>query len=473
MSRIHSIFAGGLLHIRSILSLIIFGSLVALVPIAAVPYGAIEDWWASLIQAIIFILAALWAVEGAFAGDWLNSKQWIALVPALLALYAFVQSWTVSYDPYETRLAAAQIAALALALGLLIRYASSERRLGVLVYTVIAVGLVSALFGIFRQTAQRDAIGFFLPRLPKGSGYAQFINRNHFPYLAEMALGLTLGLAAGHGLSRRKTLIYCALALPIWVALILCNSRGGVLAMLCQVIFLGATYGVTRWRKVGGRSGGGDRYRPSSPPSGWRAFRLLATRVVLAALLPLLIIIGMIWVGGDSLTDRMSSVWDEVASSSGAGDANHTRRIDIWKATWGMFVDHPLTGVGIGGYWIAVSGYHHGSGALVPQQSHNDYLELLASGGIIGFSLLPLFIYLLVRRARVRLREESLFARASTLGALTGILGVAAHSLVDFGLHVPINALTFIAMVAVAAADSNGSKQKPGLNSIDNVQTQE
>ncbi len=467
MSRIHPIPAAGSPRIRRLLSLAIFGGLVLLVPLAAIPYGAVEDWWAALVCAAIFMLAALWAVEGAFAGDWIIPAQRVALMPALLALYAFVQSWTaISYDPYETRLAATQIAALALALALLLRYTSSERRFRVLIYTIVAAGLASALFGIFRQTLQRDAIGFFLPRLPKGSGYAQFINRNHFAYLAEMALGLTLGLAAGLGLARQRTLIYAALALPIWVALILCNSRGGIFAMLCQVVFLGATYGVSRRGIVESRSGGGGhhhhhRAQLSSPTSSRTTSRTLVARIALAALLSLLIIIGMIWVGGDPLADRMSSVRDEAASISDGGEASRTGRKEIWSATWKMFEDHPLAGVGIGGYWIAISGYHRGSGTLIPQQAHNEYLELLASGGVIGFALLPLFIYFFLRSARRRLRVGSLFARASTLGALTGIFGVAVHSLVDFGLHVPVNALALIGLVAVAAAHPGSGNQAP------------
>src|SRR3989440_644819 len=137
--------------------------------------------------------------------------------------------------------------AVALYCALLIRYADTEARLKALVYAVVITGLASAFFGITRQTTQRGEQGFVLQYLAPGSGYAQFINKNHFAYLAEMSLGLLLGLAAGRGVARRKILIPLALAVPIWAALVLSNSRGGVLAMLCQVVLLGATFGVT-WR---------------------------------------------------------------------------------------------------------------------------------------------------------------------------------------------------------------------------------
>ena len=41
------------------------------------------------------------------------------------------------------------------------------------------------------------------------------------------------------------------------------------------------------------------------------------------------------------------------------------------------------------------------------------------------------------------------YDRAVTLGALVGIVTVAIHSLVDFGLHVTINALLFIALISI------------------------
>jgi O-antigen ligase len=445
-------------RLRRILSIAVFAALVALLPLAAVPYGAVDPWWASICQAAVFSLAALWAVEGAFEGDWLARDQMVALPLGLLALYALVQSWTVSFDPYETRLAAAQLAALALALALLVRYASSERRLRVLVYAVVAVGVASALFGILRQATQREALGFLLARLSKGSGYAQFINKNHFAYLAEMAFGLLLGIVAGGGVPRRKMLVPLALALSVWAALVLSNSRGGVFAMLCQVIFLGAMFGVTRARHG---AEAGRRGRPAREQSVVERIALSkAARAALALVLLATIVVGMVWLGGDSLADRVASVGEEVTSVS-ATDTTRTGRKDIWAATWEMFEGHPLAGVGIGGFWVAVSRYHRGSGASVPQQAHNDYLEALASGGVVGAALVALFFVLLIRQAAPRLREGTPFARAAALGALTGLFGVAVHSLIEFGLHVPANAFTAVVLVAVASCRVNGQKTSP------------
>jgi O-antigen ligase len=330
-----------------------------------------------------------------------------------------------------------------------LRYADTERRLRALLYALVAAGLASALFGIVRQTAQRGGEGFLLEHLRPGAGYAQFVNKNHFAYLAEMALGVLLGLVAGRGVARAKALVPLALALPLWAALVLSKSRGGILAMLCQVIFLGASFGVTRARAARGTNPtGGFEATPSALD---RVAGSKAARAGLVLALLLTIVVGMAWLGGDTVADRVASVGEE-ATAGATTDVTRSGRKEIWAATWRTFAAHPLAGVGFGGYWVAVSERHEGSGGLVPQQAHNDYLELLASGGVVGTAVVFVFLLLLVRQSAPRLRAGSPFARAACLGALTGLCGVAVHSLVEFGLHVPSNAFAALALATAAAA---------------------
>ena len=62
--------------------------------------------------------------------------------------------------------------------------------------------------------------------------------------------------------------------------------------------------------------------------------------------------------------------------------------------------------------------------------------------------------FALIKRAREQLRSTDQFRRAACFGALVGLFGVACHSLVDFGLHITINALVFTALVAIATLNS-------------------
>src|SRR3982751_6659333 len=98
------------------LSAAIFAGLVAVVPLSSLPYGSVEPIWTALFEAAVFLLAALWAAEGALSGGWLSRAQLVAAPGLALAAYAFLQSAplgesAVSYDPYETRLVALKLLA--------------------------------------------------------------------------------------------------------------------------------------------------------------------------------------------------------------------------------------------------------------------------------------------------------------------------------------------------------------------------
>jgi O-antigen ligase len=108
---------------------------------------------------------------------------------------------------------------------------------------------------------------------------------------------------------------------------------------------------------------------------------------------------------------------------------------------------------------MAITAYHDGSGEMTPQEAHNDWLEFLASGGLIGVALGVWFLYSFIRTVRERLRASDSFVRAARCGAIVGIAGLAIHCLVDFGLHIPINAVMFIVLIVIATVDVRGSEQ--------------
>ena len=87
-----------------------------------------------------------------------------------------------------------------------------------------------------------------------------------------------------------------------------------------------------------------------------------------------------------------------------------------------------------------------------PQEAHNDYLELLASGGLMGVGIGIWFVVAVLRRTRHNLRSTNRFRRSACFGATIGIIGVAVHSLVDFGLHMMVNALILTTLIVIATS---------------------
>src|SRR5258708_8810755 len=277
----------------------IFYSLIVLIPLVAIPYGAVAPWWEAIFECTVFLLGLLWIVHGLWSGSWLIGDARVFYPLIALVLFATLHSialwqmdsagnkvwYSISADAFESWRFALKTAALALASILLIRYTTNRQRLSALVHAIIGVGVACALFGIMRQAMQHSP-GFLLPLLRPDVGYAQFINKNHFAYLMEMGIGLAAGVAIVRSGRRERILIYLAALLLMLVALILCNSRGGRLALVAQVVFAPTIFlNVHSAAKQTGKS--------------W--VRSMAIKAAVVVSLLLLIIGGAVLIGGDRL----------------------------------------------------------------------------------------------------------------------------------------------------------------------------
>jgi len=175
----------------------------------------------------------------------------------------------------------------------------------------------------------------------------------------------------------------------------------------------------------------------------------MAVRAFLGVCLIALFAFGVGWVGGEPVVFNFQQAATDFSQQEMQNNVNTSRK-EIWSATWQMIKAHPVAGVGFGGYRVAITRYHHASGAMTPQQAHNDYMELLASGGVIGCALVAWFAVVFLKRARQRLHSPDPYYRTACLGKLTGVFGVAVHSFVDFGIHITINTLVLFALIIIA-----------------------
>ncbi|MDQ5846581.1 MAG: O-antigen ligase family protein [Acidobacteriota bacterium] len=449
--------ASGKLRVAGALGSVIFFSLLVLLVITALPYGTREAWWKALFVCAVFTLAILWLVEGYLSHTWIKDGRGVILPLLALAIFSVIQTihfplatslpggitpvpWNaISVDPYQTRFFALQIFSLILAAVFLFNYANTEKRWRILINLIIGVAVASAIFGIVRRTTQHDT-GFVLPLIKLEQGYGQFINRNHFAFMMEAALGLGLGMTIGGGVRRDQALIYFAALMPIWTALVLSGSRAGLIAMLAQVIVAALLFSLA------------TRKRDSDSES--RVVQIMRSRAVQVSLVVVLlfgIVLGTLWLGGNDLASRIAESRSDLSSETDYGRRAVSRN-DIWKLTLRMIAANPIVGVGMGAYWASVPTFHDGSGQMTPQEAHNDYLEVIASGGIVGLAILVWFVIVVLRKTRENLRASHRFRRAACFGAAIGITGMAVHSLVDFGLHAMINALIFIALVVMVTA---------------------
>lgn len=447
----------GKLRVATVLGNVVFFSLLGLLVITAVPYGTREAWWKALFVCAVFTLAILWLVEGYLSERWIKDGRDVILPLLALAIFSLLQTiqipfatnvpgaitsvpWNaISVDPYQTRFFALEVLSLMLAAVFLFNYATTEKRWRIIINLIIGLAVASAIFGVLRQTTQHDT-GFGLPLIKMDQGYGQFINRNHFAFMMEMALGLGLGMTVGGGAKRDQALIYFAALMPIWTALVLSGSRGALIAMIAQIIVAALMFGFATRKRVS--------------DSESRVVQIMQSRAVQVGLVVVLlcgIVFGTLWLGGDQLAARIEESRNELNMEIDESRMAVSRN-DIWRLTLRMIAANPIVGVGLGAYWATVPAFHNGSGRMTPQQAHNDYLELIASGGMVGLAILVWFAIVVLRKTRETLRSSHRFRRAACFGAALGITGIAVHSLVDFGLHAMINALIFIALIVMVTA---------------------
>jgi O-antigen ligase len=85
------------------------------------------------------------------------------------------------------------------------------------------------------------------------------------------------------------------------------------------------------------------------------------------------------------------------------------------------------------------------------QEAHNEYLQLLAEGGLL--LAIPIVVAMaglvrgIVRRFRSPGDPEVYWLR---VGAVGGLLAIALQSLLEFSLQMPGNAALFVVLLAIA-----------------------
>jgi O-antigen ligase len=148
------------------------------------------------------------------------------------------------------------------------------------------------------------------------------------------------------------------------------------------------------------------------------------------------------WLGGENALTRL-------LGSINTDDPT-TGRAHFWAVTVDIIKTHPLLGIGLGAFSVVYTGYDSRNGLFRLEQAHNDYLQVLSDGGIVGAALGLFFVISLFRLGFARRESHDDFRRGVATGALAGCFAVLVHSFFDFTLHTPSNALLFLILAGLA-----------------------
>jgi O-antigen ligase len=414
--------------------------------LSALVYGTVHYWALALFFLGGTTIVVLWLIDGWMLGSFRISRNVLQLSVIGMLLLGVVQLLplrkpedsgttipligSLSLDPYSTRFILVQTLALLIYFAAVLVFTDTPKRLRLLVRTIAVFGFFLAIFGLTQSFTSPDKL-YWIRDMPQSQAFGPFINRHHFAGYMELTLALPLGLVFSGAIEKEKKFIYLFAAGLMAVALVLTNSRGGIISLLAELLFLVATMGLRRKRH--GKSAHHNR-----PPR----IKSAAIKAGLALSLVVALFGGVVLLGGeDALTRIVGSV---------NTDDPTTGRAHFWSVTVDIIKTHPWIGTGLGAFGVVYTGYDSRNGTYRLEQAHNDYLQVLSDGGIIGAVIALFFVVNLFRMGFTRRDSRDDFRRGVATGAMAGCFAVLVHSFFDFTLHTPANALLFLVMAALA-----------------------
>lgn len=438
------------------------GFLLAVV-FTALAHGAVEPWSVFVFEAIVLVLAAIWAIKIIADKCFVITIPKAALPVAALVLVGLAQSvafvdgagrWTsLSKNVEATRGAVTVLIFLLVAFIIAANFFVTRERLLALANFLVIYGLALALFSLIQHFTWNGKFYWLRPNTVSITPFGPFVNHNHFSGYMEMLIAVPVALIVTRAVSREMRLMCGFAAVMMGIAAVMSLSRGGMISLAAEMIFiLFVSLKLARKRRqIAGE-------RDARARDARARFPFAASQALAAVFIAAIIIAGVFWIGADAVINRVTQ--GQAVSPGAEKETFHSSRGWVWRDTLHMISANPLLGVGLGAYGTAFPIYSKSDGSLRVPQAHNDYLQVLADCGIVGGAIALWFIIALFRSfaAGVRLRDPLLAGLALASGA--GAFAILVHSIFDFNLQLPSNALLFLLLTAVASVVGATSRDK-------------
>jgi O-antigen ligase len=390
-----------------------------LLSFAVLAYGGVEEWSQAVLEVGFALLLVIWALR-----TYASKQEVIAISPLLPPLLAFALVVLVQLifrrtaSGYDTRM---QLQLLVVYLILLILLPQAYYRMSHwrgLLWFLMSLGFFVSVFGILQHLTFNGKLYWFRVMRYGGYPFGPYVNRNHFAGFAEILIPVALvPLVLGKVRRERLFLVGLFALVPI-VALLLSASRGGIVSFAVQMVILFSLLLIRR---------------------------LQSKYMLVGGVLVLCAILAVSWIGVQQVLQRFSNYQTM--------DVSMGKRASMRHDTWRIFLDHPTLGTGLGTLQMVFPPYESFYDAKVVNHSHNDYVETLAETGVAGGICCLWFLGILFVESVKGLKDlGGSFGAALNLAGLVGCCGLLVHSLVDFNLHIPANALLFFVSAHLATA---------------------
>jgi putative inorganic carbon (HCO3(-)) transporter len=331
-----------------------------------------------------------------------------------------------SIAPYETLSHFLLLLTYLSAFYLTLVVAPSRRGKRQLVYGLLTLGTIVAVYGLVQHLTGWRPLFPGGDLFPLQGATGTYVNRNHFAGFLEMIIPFSLALVLTgfsqlrhtqslHGREpsegAAKVVFWLFLAVLFFAALVFSRSRMGLISSLISVLIVMVVFATLTRRR--------------------RSETVVAALVFLAAG-----VLMAVWIGPDPVLARFELLETQAAGVGG--------RWGIWQDALQLIRQHPWLGTGLGTFPVAYPAVQtvHLNGFV--NHAHNDYLEVASEIGILGAVILfGAILYTFVAVIRRVGRHHDAVSQATGIGAIGAMAAILCHSLTDFNLYIPANALLF------------------------------
>jgi O-antigen ligase len=401
--------------------------LMALVVFGPLAFGGVEEWAILVLRAGAALLFFAWSLQqlsNARVEVVANGLYFPAVVFGLLvALQIVFHRSEYGYATLNEGLNYVAYAALFFLTAQSFQHRSELRRLAIV---LTAFGFGFAVFATMQSFS--GSIKLYWIRQPHSINaviFGSYVNHNHYAGLMELLIPVPLLLSVG-GVWRGAKRILCAFAAVVMCAsLFLSKSRGGMVALVIQLLFVAAISVHRRSKRVA-------------------AFLLVACVFVVALLL---------WL------DTSGIVRERVSTLANPLEAAGTRLMILHDGLKMVRV-RPVLGWGLDTFPVVYPQFRSFSTDLFVNEAHNDYLQVLVEMGVAGFLVVLWFICLLYKEGLPHRDTWTHDLKSAVrMAALVGCTGILVHSFFDFNLHIPANAVLFYVLAALATSGRISQKE--------------
>ena len=393
-------------------------ALYALLVFTPLARGSVQGWAVTVIQMVTLLALAVFLIEKSLTGKW----EWIKTPldkPILGLLILCLISSVFSVHRQTSLWAMVMLINYVVIFYLVIHTVRTRANFKHLVYLIVGVATFLSVFGLFKKFGVNPFPWWDYPDCNYGPRLTSTYGcPNNLAGYLEMALPLIPGLFL-LGYRTGKVFILSYITLLILTALILSLSRGGWVGSLISLTFMAIVLLTNRYftrKKLIAALAGG----------------FLATAFIVLASTP--------------VVERIRTL------DQGTEVPNFKARVTVWGGVAEMIKDHPLLGTGPGTFSTIFTQYQPPGVSPRYFMAHNDYLHFISEAGLPLIAVIIWMIIALYRKGFRKMQNPSRLVRGITVGAMSGITAILVHSISDFNLHIPANAILFTVLAAIVAA---------------------